>query len=92
MPESITINTSAFTNEKLNAKSRGVLAWLLCAQAADAHISVRTMRDAGLGGPDAVRTALDELEREGYLVRNRSTDSNGHHVFTEYVVTDSPEI
>jgi hypothetical protein len=92
MPENITISTNAFTDKKLNAKSRGVLAWLLCAQAAGTHISVRAMKDAGLGGLDAVRTALNELEREGYLIRNRSTDSNGRHVFTEYAVTDRPEI
>ena len=39
---------------------------------------------------DAIRTAIWELEREGYVVRNQTRDSKGKMSVTEYIIYEIP--
>ena len=42
-------------------------------------------------GPDAILSALRELEKHGYLVRHRSRDDKGRLVTTEFDIYESPQ-
>ena len=42
-------------------------------------------------GPDAILSALKELEKNGYLVRHRGRDSKGRLVTTEFDIFESPQ-
>ena len=42
-------------------------------------------------GPDAILSALKELEQNGYLVRHRGRDSKGRLVTTEFDIFESPQ-
>ena len=42
-------------------------------------------------GPDAILSALKELEKNGYLVRHRGRDSKGRLVTTEFDIYESPQ-
>ena len=41
-------------------------------------------------GTDSIGSALKELERAGYIVRNRLRDSKGKIVDVEYVIYETP--
>ena len=42
-------------------------------------------------GPDAILSALKELEKNGYLVRHRGRDSKGRLITTEFDIYESPQ-
>ena len=42
-------------------------------------------------GPDAILSALKELEQNGYLIRHRGRDSKGRLVTTEFDIYESPQ-
>lgn len=42
-------------------------------------------------GPDAILSALKELEQNGYLIRHRGRDSKGRLVTTEFDIFESPQ-
>lgn len=83
------IARQAVEDTRLTAKARGMLVWMV-GRRTNAEFSVAKMVKAGLGGPDAIRTGLQELEDHGYLTREREYDADGHHMATTYIVTDIP--
>ena len=42
-------------------------------------------------GPDAILSALKELEENGYLVRHRGRDDKGRMVSTEFDIYETPQ-
>ena len=42
-------------------------------------------------GPDAILSALRELEKHGYLVRHRGRDDKGRMVSTEFDIYETPQ-
>jgi hypothetical protein len=90
MPKPVLVSETAITDKNLSAKARGVLVWLLWARERQLFVSMKRMKEAGLGGPESVRTSLIELEEAGYLLRKRTLDGNGKIVFTEYIPTNTP--
>ena len=43
-------------------------------------------------GPDAILSALKELEENGYLVRHRGRDDKGRMVSTEFDIYEMPQV
>ncbi len=75
-------------DERLSFRARGVLLWLL-AKPDDWHTDSILIAEAGQEGRDAVRTALNELQRYGYLVRERRQNEAGQWV-TDWLVQEQP--
>ena len=71
-------------NAGLSLKSKGLLSMMLSLP-----------EDRGLAKickevTDSIESALKELERAGYIVRNRLRDSKGKIVDVEYVIYETP--
>lgn len=82
----------------ISFKATAVLIYLLSKPdnwtTSTAHLA-KVKKGGGLGvrggeGPDAIRSALTELERAGYLKRSRYQDSAGRWAY-ETVVYDTPQ-
>jgi hypothetical protein len=75
--ERFTTVTRATVNDKrLSFRARGVLFWLLD-KPNDWSVDAEAIARHGKEGREAVRTALRELEKAGYLVRLKTRDENG---------------
>lgn len=74
---------------RLSWRARGLLVYLL-SQPDDWKTSSLHLSRVGLEGRDAVRTALDELQKAGYVRRVRSQDELGHWITTTFVY-DTPD-
>jgi hypothetical protein len=84
------IFNGAMRDRRLSAKARGILGWSLTHKSGFSF-SVASMVKAGLGGTEAVRTGLIELEKHGYLTRHRERDDKGRLGQTVYLLTDIPD-
>ena len=82
------IDRGLINDSRLSFRARGVLAWLLD-KPDDWHCDSTAISRAGMEGRDAVRAALRELERCGYLVRKRLRAEGGRMV-TESVIYERP--
>lgn len=86
----VNISRQAVEDNRLSAKARGLLVWMVAQQEDD--VSIRRMSRAGLGGLDAIRSGLEELEKSGYLTRQRHYDEKGQLTGTDYIFTDIPSV
>jgi hypothetical protein len=84
------IYNGALRDRRLSAKARGILAWSLTHEDGFGF-SVAAMVAAGLGGANAVSTGLAELEKLGYLRRDRERNEKGHLGQAVYLLTDMPQ-
>ena len=75
-------------DDALSYRARGVLVYLLSQPPGWLISSARLATDTG-EGRDAVRTALRELMRAGYLELNKEQDHRGLWA-SHYTVTDTP--
>ena len=57
----------------------------------DWNYSVRGIAAICKDGYESVRTAFLELEKEGYIVRRRIRDQQGHIIRTEYYILETPD-
>lgn len=71
-----TVDRSAINDTRLSFKARGILCWLLD-KPDDWETTGDRIESQGTEGREAVASALKELERLGYLVRNRERDDLG---------------
>jgi len=85
------ISNAAIRDPRLSFKARGVLAWLASHQDGYGCSVAAIVADSDSDGKAAIRTALDELEGAGYLVRERVRDpGTGRLGPADYLVTDCP--
>ena len=70
-------------NARLSLKSKGLLSMMLSLPE-DWNYTTRGLAKICKEGTDSIGSALKELERAGYIVRNRLRDSKGKIVEVEY--------
>ena len=76
-------------NAGLSLKSKGLLSMMLSLPE-DWNYATRGLAKICKEGTDSIGSALKELERAGYIVRNRLRDSKGKIVDLEYVIYETP--
>ena len=76
-------------NAELSLKSKGLLSMMLSLPE-DWNYTTRGLAKICKEGTDSIGSALKELERAGYIVRNRLRDSKGKIVDVEYVIYETP--
>ena len=76
-------------NVGLSLKSKGLLSMMLSLPE-DWNYTTRGLAKICKEGTDSIGSALKELERAGYIVRNRLRDSKGKIVDVEYVIYETP--
>lgn len=89
------IANSCLQDERISYRARGILASML-SRPPGWTTSAERLAMAGAEGRDAVRSALRELEKFGYLVRVKAQDEKGqwhHHqdVFDIPQLEEAPE-
>ncbi len=72
-------------NTGLSLKSKGLLSMMLSLPE-DWNYTTRGLAKICKEGTDSIGSALKELERAGYIIRNRLRDSKGKIVDVEYVI------
>ncbi|MFF1400705.1 hypothetical protein ACFVZD_44110 [Streptomyces sp. NPDC058287] len=84
-----TVFNHAVRDRRLSRRARGLLVELLSHR--DGYgVSIAMLLRAGPEGKDAVTVALRELERHGYLHRERERDARGRLGESLYYLTDIP--
>ena len=78
-------------NVGLSLKSKGLLSMMLSLPE-DWNYTTRGLAKICKEGTDSIGSALKELERAGYIVRNRLRDSKGKIVDVEYVIYETPHL
>ena len=73
----------------LSLKSKGLLSMMLSLPE-DWNYTTRGLAKICKEGTDSIGSALKELERAGYIVRNRLRDRKGKIVDVEYVIYETP--
>lgn len=90
----VRIDNNTIRDERLSWKARGLLAYLLSLPD-DWRVSIRDLANRGPDGKDSVQTGLAELERTGYLTRQRFRKDDGtfghDSVVHETPCPDSPD-
>ena len=76
-------------NAGLSLKAKGLLSMMLSLPE-DWNYTTRGLAKICKEGTDSIGSALKELERAGYIVRNRLRDSKGKIVDVEYVIYETP--
>ena len=76
-------------NAGLSLKSKGLLSMMLSLPE-DWNYTTRGLAKIYKEGMDSISSALKELKRIGYIVRNRLWDSKGKIVDVEYVIDKTP--
>ena len=76
-------------NAGLSLKSKGLISMMLSLPE-DWNYTTRGLAKICKEGTDSIGSALKELERAGYIVRNRLRDSKGKIVDVEYVIYETP--
>lgn len=86
------ISNQALQDERLTYRARGILASLL-SRPPGWTTSAERIAAAGGEGRDAVKVAMRELEKFGYLVRVRAQDEKGrwHHHQDVFDIPQIPE-
>lgn len=82
------VRNTTIRDKRLSWRARGILAYVL-SMPDDWHCTSDELTDEGTEGRDAVRTALTELERYGYLTRQRFQDKRGQWR-TDAVIDECP--
>ena len=73
----------------LSLKSKGLLSMMLSLPE-DWNYTTRGLAKICKEGTDSIGSALKELERAGYIVRNRLRDSKGKIADVEYIIYETP--
>ena len=82
------LDNEMLRNPNLSLKAKGLLAYML-SRPPDWTFSVRGLAISSKDGPDSVRAALQELEKAGYIVRQRKRE-NGKYREMEYEIYEKP--
>jgi len=76
-------------NESLTLKAKGLLSQILSLPPRW-DFTLRGLSQINIENVDAIRTAIHELEREGYVTRSRVRKENGQLGGTEYIIHEQP--
>jgi hypothetical protein len=85
----VMIDKYGLNDERLSWKAKGLLAYLL-SKPDDWQIYESDLINRGPDGRDSVRTALRELEANGYLQRRQLRNEDGSFGKMEYIVYERP--
>lgn len=77
-------------NKALTLKAKGLLTMMLSLPD-EWNYTTRGLSAICKEGVDSIGAALKELEKEGYIVRNRIRDAKGRITDTEYVIYEQPQ-
>ena len=77
-------------NKNLTLKAKGLMSLLLSLPDDWVH-TLSGLSQISVEGVDAIRMAVHELEREGYVILNRIRNEKGHLTEMEYVVYENPQ-
>lgn len=77
-------------DRNLSLKAKGLLS-LFLSLPEEWHYSVRGIAAISREGVDSINTALQELEKNGYLIRNQKRQENGRMGEIEYVIFEMPD-
>ena len=77
-------------NQALSLKSKGLLS-LMLSLPEDWNYTTRGLAAICKEGTDSIGSALKELEKAGYIVRNRLRDKKGKITDVEYVIYETPQ-
>ena len=83
------ISNSIFKNKLLSLKAKGLLC-LMLSLPEDWDYTVAGLTTLSKDGRDSIASTLKELEKHGYLVRNRIRNEQGCIVDIEYTIYESP--
>ena len=78
-------------NTELSLKAKGLLSMMLSLPE-EWNYTTRGLASICKEGTDSIGSALKELERTGYIVRNRLRDSKGKIVDVEYIIYETPHV
>ncbi len=85
------IANTLFRDTRLSFKAKGLFG-LLSTHRDGWRMTVADIARRGRDGEAAVRSGLKELERQGFLVRERGRESDGTLGAAAYVITDLPSL
>lgn len=85
----ITMSNRHFKNKNLSLKAKGLLSEMLSLPEGW-DFTLRGLAFINKEGVDAIRTAIQELEKTGYVVRRQTRDENGKMSVTEYTIYEVP--
>ena len=77
-------------NQALSLKSKGLLS-LMLSLPEDWNYTTRGLAAICKEGTDSIGSAHKELEKAGYIVRNRLRDKKGKITDVEYVIYETPQ-
>ena len=78
-------------DKSLSLKAKGLLS-LMLSLPEDWNYTTRGLAKICKEGTDSIGSALKELERAGYIVRNRLRDGKGKIMDVEYVIYETPHL
>ncbi|MBR3873784.1 MAG: helix-turn-helix domain-containing protein, partial [Clostridia bacterium] len=76
-------------NKELTLKAKGLLSVMLSLPE-DWDYTLKGLSHINREGVDAIREAVRELERAGYVVRSRNKNAKGQFADIEYVIYEQP--
>ena len=76
-------------NKNLSLKAKGLLSYMLSLPE-DWNYTIGGLTVVCMEGRDAIREAVKELERQGYVVRTRVRDEQGRLRNAEYTIYEVP--
>lgn len=77
-------------NKSISLKAKGLLSMMLSLPD-EWNYTTRGLAAISMEGVDSIGGALKELEKAGYIVRNRLRDDKGRITDTEYVIYETPD-
>lgn len=80
-----------FKEKEMSLKAKGLLS-LMLSLPDDWNYSISGLVTLSKDGKDSVMSALAELEKFGYLKRDRTTDSKGRFSGVEYNIYEEPQV
>lgn len=78
-----------FKNKKLSLKAKGLLS-LMLSLPDDWNYNMKGLATLSKDGIDSVRTAMKELENQGYVEKDRNRNEAGCYQGTVYTVREVP--
>ena len=86
----ITMSNRHFKNKNLSLKAKGLLSQMLSLPE-EWDFTLKGLAHINKENIDAIRTAIWELEKEGYVVRRQLRKPNGKMGETEYMIFEIPQ-